>query len=168
MHKQVLGSEYKLIGYEYEPEIWQEMINYTATVLNDNPTGISLDDTDYIELSDTSQLYTPLPKLNPEFKGKYKQTLNGDRTVTVSIIGNIVNIATGYPTLIQFGCNFETGDNANDEKYKALLQIDNIVTKYVTTGSCMFRYCINLEYINTKNFDTSNSNIWRLYDSTSS
>jgi hypothetical protein len=32
MHKQVLGSEYKLKKYDYTPEVWQEIINYTATV----------------------------------------------------------------------------------------------------------------------------------------
>jgi hypothetical protein len=73
----VLGSKYRFKSKKYVPELWEEIINYTATVLNPNPAMID-DNNDYVASDDTSQLYTPLPKFNTDFtQYKYKQTLNG-------------------------------------------------------------------------------------------
>ena len=86
----ILESDYKLSKAKYEPEAWDEIINYTATILDENPqAGYSLQRSDngYVDYNNTSQLYTPLPVFNNGFTNyKYKQTVNSDGTVTVSIM----------------------------------------------------------------------------------
>ena len=88
----ILGDKYKLKTKEYKVEAWEEIINYTATIVDHNPVanfGLERSSDGYVSADNTSQLYAPLPAFNSRFTDyKYKQTLNGDDTVTVSIIIN--------------------------------------------------------------------------------
>jgi surface protein len=147
----IADSTHKLKRKRYEPELWEEIINYTATILNPNLAMIN-DNSDYVAHDDTSQLYTPLPKFNDGFtQYKYKQTLNDDGTVTVSII--IDKIKNIRPTQIKFGDY--NNDQGATEVTKALLRIDKLDTKGMVTAVDMFLNCINLNYINTDLIDTS-------------
>ena len=123
----ILGNKYKLKTKEYTPEVWEEIINYTATILDENPaTGYDLQrNTDGYVTS--GQLYTPLPVFNDGFTNyKYKQTDNGDGTATVSIM---IDILKERPTQIRFGTN------PSSDQSKALLRIDKLNTKYLELKS---------------------------------
>ena len=148
----VLGGQYKLNSKEYTPEVWEEIINYTATILDENPaTSFALprNNDGYVT---SGQLYTPLPKFNDGFTNyKYKQIDNGDGTATVSIM---IDTLKERPTKIIFG-DYNNGNGAT-ETTKTLLKVDKLNTKGITGAISMFSNCINLKYINTTLMNTSN------------
>ena len=69
----ILGDKYKLSTKEYEVEAWDEIINYTAKILDENSAtdyGLQRNSDDYVT---SGQLYTLLPIFNDGFINyKYK------------------------------------------------------------------------------------------------